>query len=77
MTTSTPVTVASKKANIALEQVLYLNYPLCFQKNITDVRALITSSNKVNVITPAYIDKLGFKICCINIKAQKIDSSTF
>ena len=31
----------------------------------------------INIITPAYILKLGFKICQINIRIQKIDNSIF
>ena len=37
--------------------------------------AFLDSSNKVNAIYPAFVEKLGFVIWSINIGAQKIDST--
>lgn len=66
-----PVTWASKK-KMTLDWVPYIYYFICFKKN--KVKALINSSNEINVITLTYIVKLGLKICHIYIEAQKIDS---
>ena len=40
------------------------------------VRALLDIGNKVNAISPAYIERLDLKIWKTNVAAQKIDSST-
>lgn len=64
-----PVIVASKKANMALQLVLYINYPLFFKKDTADAKVLIDSSNEVNAMTPAYIAKLGFNTCYTNVRA--------
>ena len=71
-----PVIVANKEADIALERVLCINYPLSFQKNTADVRGLINSGRKINAMTPTFAAKLGFKVCSTDIKAQKIDGSS-
>lgn len=41
------------------------------------MRALIKLCNKINVITPIYIAKLGFKVRLTNVGAQKIDDFIF
>lgn len=69
--------MTSKKTDIALKWVLYMNSSLCFWKNTIDVRALIDLDNKVNIIILAYAAKLGLKTYYIDVKAQKIDSSIF
>lgn len=74
--TSMQMNVASKKTDVTLEWVLYINYLLCFLKDITDIRALIDLGSKVNAITLAYEAMLGLKTYHTNIKTQKIDSST-
>lgn len=63
-----------------LEQVLYIWYPVQFcwkndkDKN-KDMKALIDSGSKVNVMHPTYITKLGFCARKINVGIQKIDGS--
>lgn len=69
LTTLIPVTMASKKANIALEKVFCIDFLLCFWKNIIDIRALIDSGSKINAMTLAYINKLDFKVCFTNVGA--------
>ena len=47
-----------------------------FQKNKSkDVLALIDSGRKVNVITPVYTAKLGFKMQKTDVGIQKIGGS--
>lgn len=36
----------------------------------------MNSRNKVNAMTLAYISRLGFKVCFINFKTEKLDGST-
>lgn len=72
---STPVTIACKKTEVALEWVPCIRYPIYFKRN--KVQALFDSSNEVNVITLGFASKLGFKIRYTNIGAQKIDYSIF
>ena len=45
------------------------------QKNIIDVQALINLGSEVNIITPAYVAKLGLKVWPTDIRAQKINGS--
>lgn len=47
------ITEASKENEVILEQVPYIYYPFCFQKDTAGIRALIDSSSKVNAMTPA------------------------
>lgn len=77
LTSFTLITIASKKIDMVLEKVSYINYLLYFRKNTVNIRALINLSNKINAMTPAYINKLGLKTYYTNIGVQKIDSSTF
>lgn len=60
--------VASKEADIALEQIPCINHLLCFWKNTTDIRALIDLGDEINVITLVYIAKLDVKTCQTDIK---------
>lgn len=55
------MTRASKEDEVVLERVLCIHYPLCFQKDINKVRALIYSGSKVNTMMPAYVSKLGLR----------------
>lgn len=48
-----------------------------FLRNIADHRALIDSGREVNAMTTFFAFKLGFKLLNTNIRAQKIDGSTF
>ena len=50
-------------------------YPVRFQEGQEQVRALLNSSSKVNVLSPAYTRKLGLQTRKTNVKAQKIDGS--
>lgn len=60
-----------------LERVPYIHYLLYFQKDIAEIKTLIDLGSKVNIILLAYSSKLGLKVCHTNIRAQKIDGSTF
>lgn len=39
------------------------------------IEALINSNNKINVMQPSYMQKLGFYVQKTNISAQKIDGN--
>lgn len=65
----------ANKRNIFLKEVLYIHNLIWFKKD--KVRALINSSSKVNNIASVFAVKLGFKVCFINVGAQKINGSTF
>ena len=56
-------------------RVFCIYYPVWFQKNEEQVRALLDSSSKVNAISLAYAKRLGFKTQKTNVEAQKIDGS--
>ena len=45
-----------------LDQILYIHYPVQFQKDKEVIRALIDFGSKVNAINPAYTSKLGFLV---------------
>lgn len=47
--------------NFLLEYILYIHYPIQFKKDQVKTQALIDSDNKVNTITLAYTQKLGFQ----------------
>ena len=72
--TSSSVTETNKE--VTLERVLGVHYPLRFQKDTADVRALIDLGNEVNAMTPAYASKLGLRVRHTDVGAQKIDGST-
>lgn len=72
------VTEASKKEDFVLDKILWIYYLFCFYKNKKHKRqTLINSGRKINVMTPAYLLKLGLKIWHTNIEVQKIDTSIF
>lgn len=55
--TSTPVIVANNEADLVLKKIPCINYPLCFQKNNVDVRALIDLSSEVNAMILTFAAK--------------------
>lgn len=67
----------SKKDYVSLKQVRYIYYLLYFQKNTISMRALIDLGTEINAIILVYILKLYLKFYYTNIRAQKIDNSTF
>lgn len=84
MTTFISITEAYKKAYIVapdptllFNRISYNYYFIWFKKNQIKIHALLDFGIKVNTITPIHMAKLGFKVRSTNIKAQKIDSSTF
>ena len=70
--TSVPVTDGGKEVVV---RVLYIYYPVQFQENQGQVRALLDSGSEVNAMSPAYAEKLGLKTRKTNVGAQKIDGS--
>ena len=78
MASFAPMTEASQKYILVLDQILCIYYLIWFKKNKIQgkIQALINSGNEVNTITSEYASKLGLKICFIDVKAQKIDNST-
>lgn len=48
--------------NPPLKRILCIYYLLYFWKDIANIKALINSDSKVNIMTSAYISKLGLKI---------------
>ena len=75
LATSAPVTEASKKDVVALDQIFCICYLILFKKN--KVQTLINFDSKVNAITSRYALKLDLKIRPINVGVQKINGSTF
>lgn len=61
----------------AFKCVLYIYYPIQFKEKQAKLKALLDSSNEVNTLISACATSLGLKFCPTNVKAQKIDSSTF
>ena len=70
MAISLPVTDSGKKI-IVRTPCIY--YPIRFQEEQEQVRALLDSGSKVNAISSVYIEKLDIKTRKINVGAQKID----
>lgn len=62
---------------LLLKCISCIYYLIEFKKDQTKVQALLDSDSKVNVMTPAYAARLGFKIWPTNVEAQKINGSTF
>lgn len=60
-----------------IKKVPYIYFLLYFQKNIIEVKILLNFGNEINIITAVYISKLGLQIYFTNIRAHKIDGSTF
>ena len=72
--TSSSVTETSKEDDVALQRVPCIHYPIPFRKK--EVQALIDSGSEINAMTSAYASRLGLRVYCIDIGAQKIDGST-
>lgn len=60
-----------------LKHTLCIHYLPCFKKDQTKVQALSDIGSEINTIAPVYIASLGLIIKIMNVKAQKIDGSTF
>lgn len=60
-------------AKNAFKRMPCIDFLVQFQENTDQVRNLLYSGNKINVISPAYTWKLGFKIRKTNLRAQKIN----
>ena len=71
------MTETSKEDDVTLERVPYIYYLLRFWKDTADIRVLIDFGSEVNVLTPAYISKLGLRVRHTDVEVQKIDGSTF
>ena len=72
LATSMLVTDTSSKKVI---RVPYIYYPVQFQKNQEQVKALLNSNSKVNVMNPTFAQKLGLFIWITNIGARTINGS--
>ena len=75
LVTSALMTKANKKDIVVLDQVFYIYYPIWSKKN--EIQVLIDFSIEVNAITLRYALKQGLKVCFIDVKTSKINSSTF
>ena len=71
--TSVPVTDGGEEVIV---RVPCIDYPVRFQGDQEQVRALYDSGSKDNAMSPAYAKKLGLKTWKTNVGAQKIDGST-
>ncbi len=67
------MSITDKKTEVELEEIPYIWYPVTFKDQI---KALLDSKSKVNVISQAFAHQLGLKICKTNVEAQKIDGTT-
>lgn len=67
----------AKTSKKILEKIPCIHYLVHFQKNWAKIQALIDFESEVNIIIPAFALKLDFKVWSIDIRAQKINSSTF
>ena len=67
---------SNKDNNVALARIPCIHYPLCFQKDTAEVKALLDFASEFNTMTPAYASKVGLQICHNNVGAQKIDGFT-
>lgn len=54
--------VNNKVANLTLKPIPCIHYLINFNKNQAEIQALIDSKNKINIMTLAYVLKLGLKI---------------
>lgn len=66
-----PIIKISKKNNVILNKILYILYPLYFQKETIEIKVLIDSGTKVIAMIPAYTLKLNLKVYQTNIRAKK------
>ena len=69
------MTETSKEDDVALQRVPCIYYLIQFKKK--EVPALIDPDNKVNTMIPTYVSRLCFRVHRTDIRAQKIDGSTF
>ena len=58
-----------KDEAVQLERIYYIHYPICFQKNSADIKALLDLGSKVNTMTPAIASKLGLRTRYIDVGA--------
>lgn len=72
LATSASIT-REEKEDKTLIRVLYINYPVWFQKDINNFKVILNLSSEVKVITPAYASKWDFCICLSNIDAKITD----
>lgn len=59
------------------ECVTYILYPMRFKNNQANIQVFLDFNSNINIITPPYIARLGFKVQTTNIQVQKIDGSIF
>lgn len=52
----------SYNSTLLLKYLSYIYYSMQFKKNQAKIQALLNSGSEVNIITPAYTTRLGFKI---------------
>lgn len=64
--------IDTKKKDITLDRVLCIYYLIYFQKYNINVKTLIYSENKVNIMTLTHILKLSLQDQKINIRASKL-----
>ena len=87
LTTYTLVTEESEEAILVsakeLEQVTCIQYPITFPGSITQdclaldpILALLDLSCEVNVMHPAFAERLGLVVQTTNVGAQKINGTT-
>ena len=69
-----PVT-DNRSEEIVLKKVPCIHYSVRFQEGQKQVKSLLDSGNKVNVISPTYAKRLSLKTRKTNIGAQNIDGS--
>ena len=86
-TTSTSVTEDSEEATLVsvkeLEQVTCIQYFIAFPGGVTQdgsalgpISALLNSGSEVNVMHPAFAERLGLVVQTTNVGAQKINGTT-
>ena len=68
---TTSVLLTNDNEKVMLEKILCIYYLVCFQKNQEQVKTLLNSGSKVNIMSPAYVKRLGLKTQKINAGAQK------
>ena len=65
--------ITDKKIEEKLEWISFIWYPVIFKDQI---EALLDFESDINVMSQAFAQQLGLKICKTNIEAQKIDGIT-
>lgn len=73
---ATLVLVTNNNEVFVLKKILYIKYPVKFQKKYEQIKALFNNSSKVNFISFDFTWKLGFNFQKTHDGAQKIDDST-